>query len=167
LAGVYASERDGVPLRLTLHGDRLQTDSGLILKAGPNGTLALEHANGMIAMTGALLADGRLRFDAEGDATFFDREQAYAPTPADLSRMAGRFHSDEVPVTYQVTAEAGGLRVVAEDRPGKSRLFVPAYAGAFIAGDVMLRPMLDHEGRVTGIRISDDRVWNLPMQRLP
>ena len=167
LAGVYASERDGVPLRLTWHGGRVQTDTGLVLKAGPNGSLALEHANGMIAMTGALLADGRLRFDAEGDATFYDREPAYAQAPADLAHMAGRFHNDEVSVTYRITAEAGGLRVVAEDRPGKSRLFAPAYAGAFMAGDVMLRPVFDHAGHVTGMRISDDRVWNLPFDRLP
>jgi len=167
LAGIYASERDGVPLRLTVHGDRLQTDTGLILKAGPNGTLTLEHTNGVIAMTGAVLADGRLRFDAEGDATFYDREQMYVPTAADLVYMAGRFHNDEVPVTYQITAEAHGLRVVAEDRPGKSRLFEPAYTGAFMSGDVMLRPMLDHPGHVTGMRISDDRVWNLPFDRLP
>lgn len=167
LAGIYASERDGAPLRLTLHGDRLQTDRGLILKAGPDNTLALEHANGVIAMTGAVLADGRLRFDAEGDATFYDREPAYAPTPADLARMSGRFHNDEVPVTYQITAEAGGLRVTTADRPGKSRLFRPVYVGAFISGDVILRPVLDHQGRVTGMRISDDRVWNLPFDRLP
>lgn len=167
LAGIYASERDGVPLRLTVHGDRLQTDTGLILKAGPNNTLALERANGVIAMTGAVLADGRLRFDAEGDATFYNREPAYAPAPADLARMSGRFHNDEVPVTYQIAAEAGGLRVTTTDRPGKNRLFMPVYAGAFISGDVILRPVLDHQGRVTGMRISDDRVWNLPFDRLP
>jgi hypothetical protein len=167
LAGIYASERDGVPLRLSLHGDRLQTDTGLALRAGANNTLALERANGVIAMTGAVLADGRLRFDAEGDATFYDREPAYAPTPADLARMAGRFHNDDVPVTYRITAEGDGLRVTTEDRPGRSRLFRPAYAGAFISGDVLLRPLLDHQGRITGMRISDDRVWNLPFERLP
>lgn len=167
LAGIYASERDGVPLRFTLHGGRLRTDTGLDVKAAPDGRLALEHADGVIAMTGELLSDGRLRLDTAGDATFYDREQAYAPTSADLARMAGRFHNDDVPVTYQITAEAGSLRVTAEDRPGKSRLFVPAYSNAFIAGDVMLRPVLDHAGHVTGIRISDDRVWNLTFVRLP
>ncbi|HUB90672.1 MAG TPA: serine hydrolase domain-containing protein [Dyella sp.] len=166
LAGVYASARDGVPLRLTLHDHRLQTDNGLIVKMGPRGTLALEHANGLIASTGAVLPDGRLRLDAEGDTTFYVREPAYAPTPADLAHIAGRFHNDEVPVTYQVTAVTGGLQVVAEGRPGKRRLFLPAYPDAFISGDVMLRPMRDADGQVTGIRISDDRVWNLPFDRV-
>lgn len=166
LAGVYASERDGVPLRLTLHDRRLQTGTGLIVKSGPHGTLALEHANGVIASTGSVLADGRLRLDAEGDATLYVREPAYAPTPADLARIGGRFHNDEVPVTYQVTAVPGGLQVVAEGRPGKRRLFVPAYADAFISGDVMLRPVRGADGQVTGIRLSDDRVWNLAFDRV-
>jgi hypothetical protein len=42
-----------------------------------------------------------------------------------------------------VTAVAGGLQVVAEGRPGKRQLFVPVYSDAFIAGDVMLRPLRD------------------------
>lgn len=166
LAGVYASERDGVPLRLVLHKGRLRTDNDLFVNMGPHGTFALEHADGLVASTGAVLPDGRLRLDAEGDATFYVRKSAYAPTPAELARIAGRFHNDEVPVTYLVTAVAGGLQVVAEGRPGKRQLFVPAYSDAFIAGDVMLRPTRDADGQVTGIRISDDRVWNLPFDRV-
>ena len=166
LAGIYASQRDGVPLRLLLHDGRLQTDNGLVVKMGPHGALALERANGLVASTGAVLPDGRLRLDAEGDATFYVRKPAYAPTPAELARIAGRFHNDEVPVTYQVTAVAGGLQVVAEGRPGKQRLFVPVYSDAFIAGDALLRPVRDADGQVTGIRISDDRVWNLPFDRV-
>jgi CubicO group peptidase (beta-lactamase class C family) len=167
LAGVYASERDGAPLHLTFRDNRLQTDTGLTVVAGPHDTIAFQHADGSIAITGAVLSNRRLRLDAEGDATFYARQQPYTPTAADLTRVAGRFHNDEVPVTYQVTAVAGGLNVVAEGRPSKSRLFVPAYSNAFIAGDVLLRPVRGPDGRVTGIRISDDRVWNLPFNRIP
>ena len=167
LAGLYASERDGVPLRLTLHDNRMQTDAGLTVVAGPGGTFAFERADGAIAATGAVLPGGSLRLDSEGDATVYVRTQAYAPTPADLARIAGRFHNEEVPVTYQITAVAGGLNVIAEGRPGNSRLFVPAYSNAFISGDMMLRPIRGSDGSVTGIRISDDRVWNLSFDRLP
>lgn len=166
VAGLYASERDGVPLRLTLHDNRLQTDAGLAVVAGPGNTFAFERADGAIATTGAVLPDGRLRLDADGDATFYVRTQAYAPTATDLARIAGRFHNEEVPVTYQITAVAGGLNVVAEGRPGQRRLFVPTYSSAFISGDMMLRPVRGPDGSVTGIRISDDRVWNLPFDRL-
>jgi hypothetical protein len=98
---VYASERDGVPLRLILHNGRLQIDDGLLVNMGLHGTFALEHANGLIASTGAVLPDGRLRLDAEGDATFYVRKPAYAPSPAELARIADRFHNDDVPVTHQ------------------------------------------------------------------
>jgi CubicO group peptidase (beta-lactamase class C family) len=167
LAGVYASERDGLPLRLTLHDKRLQTDEGLDVMAGPNGTFAFVRGDGRVTTTGAVLADGRLRLDAAGDATFYQRQPAYAPTSAELARIAGHFHNDEVPVTYQVTAGAGGLNVVAEGRPGVSHLFVPAYSNAFISNDMVLRPVRGADGSVTGIRISDDRVWNLVLDRQP
>jgi CubicO group peptidase (beta-lactamase class C family) len=164
--GIYASERDGVPLQFTFHGDRLQTNTGLTVLGGPNGTFALRRGYGVIVATGAVLPDGRLRLDAEGDATYFDRTQTYKPTAEELAHIAGRFHNEEVPVTYQVTVASGGLDVVAEGRPGKHKLFVPAYTHAFIAGDMMLRPEYAADGSVKAIRISDDRVWNLSFERV-
>lgn len=73
----------------------------------------------------------------------------------------------EVPATYLVTAVAGGLDVVVEGRPGRHRLFEPVYTDAFIAGDTVLRPVRGADGAITGIRLSDDRVWNMPFTRLP
>ena len=40
LAGLYASERDGVPLRLSFHGERLETDTGLTIRMGSHETFA-------------------------------------------------------------------------------------------------------------------------------
>lgn len=167
LAGLYASERDGVPLRLSFHGERLETDTGLTILMGSHETFAFIRPDGVIAETGALLPDGRMRRDNEGDATFYDRVRADAPTPTDLARVAGRYHNDEVPVTYRVTAVVGGLSVVAEDRPDTNLSFVPAYSNAYTAGGTVLRPVVGADGRVTGIRVSDDRVWNLELHRLP
>ncbi|MFC4762915.1 serine hydrolase domain-containing protein [Dyella koreensis] len=167
LAGIYASERDGSPLKLSFHDGKLRAGNGLIVMAGPRDALAFERKDGRVAMTGAVVAGGRIRIDREGDATFFTRQQAYSPTPGELAHMTGRFHNAEVPVTYQITAAKNGLQVIAEDRPGQTRLFVPAYANAFIAGDTVLRPVFNAQGDVTGIRVSDDRVWDLPFDRLP
>jgi CubicO group peptidase (beta-lactamase class C family) len=167
LAGLYASARDGSPLRLEFRDKRLQTGGGLTVLAGPGGTLALQRANGEIAQTGVMLADGGLRLDSEGDSTVYARTKAYAPTAADLARIAGRFHNEEVPVTYQITAVPGGLNAVAEGRPSESRLFKPAYADAFVSDDFMLRLVRGPDGSVTGVRISGDRVWDLPLDRLP
>lgn len=167
VAGIYASERGGDTLKLAFHDGKLRTGNDLIVMAGPHDTLAFEHADGRVAMTGAVVSGGRIRIDDEGDATFFIRQQPYSPTPAELAHMAGRFHSDEIPVTYRITAVKNGLQVIAEDRPGQTRLFVPAYSNAFISGDTVLRPVPGAKGDVTGIRISDDRVWDLPFERLP
>jgi CubicO group peptidase (beta-lactamase class C family) len=167
LAGIYASERDGDLLKLSLQDGKLRADNGLVVMAGPHDTLAFERADGRVAKTGAVVSDGRIRIDDEGDATFFTRQQPYSPTPAELAQVAGRFHNAEVPVTYQITAAKNGLQVIAEDRPGQTRLFVPAYSNAFVSGEMVLRLVFGAKGDVTGIRISDDRVWDLPFDRLP
>ena len=166
LAGIYASERDGSPLKLSFQDGKLRTGNGLVVMAGPHDSLAFKHEDGRVAMTGAV-SGGRIRMDREGDATFFVRQQPYSPAPAELAHIAGRFHNAEVPVTYQITAAKNGLQVVAETRPSQTQLFVPAYSKAFISGDMVLRPVFNAEGEVTGIRISDDRVWDLPFDRLP
>lgn len=166
LAGLYASERDGTPLRLTWENGGLHTNTGMTVLAKADGTVAFTRADGTVDTTGAILPDGRLRRDSAGDATLYDRTAAYTPTPADLTRIAGRFHSDEVPVTYRVIAAANGLSLIPEGRPDNERLFVPAYTNAFISGDAMLRPVLAADGSVTGIRICDDRVWGLLLDRV-
>ena len=167
LAGLYASEHDGMPLRLSPHEGGLQTNTGLTVLAGAQGTFALAGTDGRIARAGAVLPDGRLRLDSEGHATFYARTEAYSPTAADLARIAGRFHNKEIPVTYRITAAAGGLDVAAEGRPGKVRLFVPAYSNAFIADETILRIVRSPDGTISGIRISTDRVWNLAFDRMP
>ncbi|RUL75983.1 serine hydrolase domain-containing protein [Dyella choica] len=166
LAGIYESERDGSPLRLTLRDKRLQTDAGLTVMEAADGTFAFEREDGSIAKSGVELSDGGSSHHSGGDGTVYVRAALYAPTSADLVRISGRYHNDEVPVTYQITAVADGLNVIAEGRPGQSRLFVPAYSNAFISDDMMLRLVRGPDGNVTGIRISDDRVWNLPFDRL-
>lgn len=167
VAGLYVSQRDGKPLRLTFHDGRLDTDTGLKVMMGPHGALALIRQDGVVAESGVSLPDGRLRLDNEGDANFYDRAQDFAPTPADLERITGRFRNDEIPVTYRVTAVPGGLSVIAEDRPSVIRMFTPAYSNAYVDGDVVIRPIESAGDRVSGIRICDPRVWNLEMYRLP
>ena len=167
LAGLYASVRDGRPLYLKFHEGHLDTDTGLKVMMGPHGTFAFIRPDGVVAESGVSLSDGRLRFDSEGDVTFYERVHPFVPTSADLERITGRFRNDEVPVTYRVTAVPGGLSVTAEDRPSVTRKFTPAYSNAYIADDVVIRPVQGTDGRISGIRVSDPRVWNLEMYRLP
>lgn len=167
LAGLYASERDGRPLNLKFHEGHLDTDTGLKVMMGSHGTFAFIRPDGVVAESGVSLSDGRLRFDSEGDVTLYDRAQPFFPTSTDLERITGRFRNDEVPVTYRVTAVPGGLSVTAEDRPSVIRKFTPAYSNAYIADDVVIRPVQGTDGRISGIRVSDPRVWNLEMYRLP
>jgi len=174
LAGWYASERDALPLHLLVRDGRLQTSTGLLAQSGSHGELALLRPDGRTASTGVVLADGRLSFDSEGDSTTYRRESDYKPTLRELNRLSGRFHSAEADATYRVTATALGLRVRVEGRADSERLYKPIYFNAFMTPsttfddeDRVLRPVFGAAGAVTGIRISNERVWDMRFERIP
>jgi Beta-lactamase len=173
LAGWYANQRDGLPLRLLVRDGRLQTSTGLMARSGSNGALALVRQDGRTALTGKMLADGRLSFEAEGDTTIYLRQRDDAPAPQALKRIAGRYHSAEADATYQVTATAEGLSVRIEGRAQSERPFTPIYFGAFMTPsstfddeETVLRPVYSSTGAVTAIRISDERIWDMRFERI-
>jgi CubicO group peptidase (beta-lactamase class C family) len=86
------------------------------------------------------------------------------PTAADLASYAGVYHSDEAEVTYTVAVEDGQLRLV--DRYGDGRPLRPAYRDAFVGPGGMVLFRRNESGRVTGLSISQGRVWDLRFQRV-
>ena len=161
LQGWYASDREGQPLHLALKDGRLETDTGAALEARPGGGYVLAGADAVV------LKDGRIQLDQSGDVATFSRAEAYAPSARELSRIAGRYRSEEAQATYVVTPDKGGLRLTVEDRPDQTIVMKPAYTDAFASSGVVVRLVRGAGGEVTGLRVSDDRVWDLRFERLP
>lgn len=88
----------------------------------------------------------------------------FEPTATELASYTGDYTSDEAEVTYTVAVEDGSLAMV--NRYGRSRALEPVYRDAFSGplGTIIFRR--DAGGRVTGLSLSQGRVWDLRFERL-
>jgi hypothetical protein len=112
-----------------------------------------------------LLPDGRFQLGDAGDAVTYRRVGAYAPSRADLERVVGRYQSAEARAAFLVSLQGDALRMTIEDRTEDSVLLRPVYPDAFHVRDGMVRLVRAKGGAVTGLRLSDDRVWDLRATR--
>ena len=108
---------------------------------------------------------GRLRVVAgNGTSETYERVEPAKPTAAELQALAGAYASDEAEVTLNVIVEGGELK--ATRRPDTKVTLRPLYKDAFAApslGTILFRR--DNQGRVDGLSVVQDRVWDLRFTR--
>ena len=114
-------------------------------------------------------------FDGHGGANAVDElgtvEEYERVTPAqqnaqDLQEYAGTYVSEEAEVELRAVAQDGAL--VLKRRPDSSISLAPTYKDGFTApgyGTVVFRR--GDGGRIEGLRVSQDRVWDLRFKRTP
>ena len=78
---------------------------------------------------------------------------------ADLRQYEGEYSSHEAEVTYTIGVADGGLQII--DRYGDARPLRPAYRDGFAGPGGMILFRRDGSGRVTGLSLSQGRVWDL------
>jgi CubicO group peptidase (beta-lactamase class C family) len=102
--------------------------------------------------------------DIYGTVDRFVRVTPATPTVAALGEFVGVYTSDEAEVT--LTAAIDGTTLVLERRPETVIRLTPLYADAFSGsiGTVLFRR---EGGRVTGLSVVQDRVWDLKFTRRP
>jgi hypothetical protein len=100
--------------------------------------------------------------DPYGTVDRFVRVTPWAPTASDLSALTGTFVSDEAETTLRAVFENG--RLVLKRRPDTTIALTPLYADAFSGaiGTVIFRR---DGGRVSGLSVVQDRVWDLRFVR--
>lgn len=104
-----------------------------------------------------------LRIDAESDTMRLDRVEA--PLTA-LDGYVGRYRSDELEVTYDVTVERGALNL--RIRAGVTMTLDAVYKDGFGSddvGDVWFSR--DAKGRIDALHVSGGRAWDVAFARLP
>ena len=102
----------------------------------------------------------RMRVRSEMDGgTWYERVEPWTPTPADLASLAGEYSSDEAEVTLRVALEHAQL--VIHRRPDASIVLTPTYKDAFNSSLGVVRFLRDSAGKVTGLSVSESRVWDL------
>lgn len=102
----------------------------------------------------------------EGKVTRYARAHPYAPTAAELQAFAGRYQSDELMATIELSVGKDGLTGRANDKPGPPFEFSPIYRDAFQFAGVVLHFVRDKAGKVVALEYSNPMLRNVKFIRL-
>jgi CubicO group peptidase (beta-lactamase class C family) len=157
--GVYRNARTGAPLVVTRRtGQRLRGLPDGSFWAGGTRWLFLDGPDGTPMGLHMLTSDGdTVRF------TFAARDP-WKPTPAQLAEFAGRYHSEELGMTYELSAAGDTLTL--STRPGQRERLFPAYTDGFEMGGAAVWFTRDRRGRVTAAHFGESRLWDLVAARV-
>jgi len=106
-----------------------------------------------------------LQSDGDTLAYAFAGRELWKPTPAQLAEFAGRYHSEELGVTYDIVAANDTLTV--RVRPGRTFGLAPAYVDGFEMPGGAVWFTRDRRARVTAMHVGEGRMWDLVMLRVP
>ena len=111
--------------------------------------------------------DGRfLRVTDEfGTADDYERVEPWKPGVQELKPIAGRYVSDELQLTVNLTLD--GDRLVVNRGPAGTLPLNPVFPDGFQSGAGWVVVRRDAAGRVTGFSVNQDRVWDLRFTRQP
>jgi CubicO group peptidase (beta-lactamase class C family) len=156
-AGLYRSLNPAGVVAISVQKDRLVSSA-----FGPLTRVARHQfdAGGVYVLD----FDGRfLRVTDEfGSAVDYERVDPWKPGVQDLKSIAGAYFSDELQATLQLTLDGDRLIV---RRPEGILVLIPRFPDGFQtgAGWVILRR--DASGRVVGLSVNQERVWDLRFTR--
>jgi hypothetical protein len=154
LVGLYRDVATGVPSRIIKDGDRLRLERGGALYAesgsrlrSPNGQEWVFADGGRVTVT-----------DAFGRVNRLERVMVWSPTTTELGGLVGDYASGEAETGFTAAIVGGSL--VLRQRPDRVFALTPLYENAFSSSLGTVRFLRD-AGRVTGMTVTQDRVWLL------
>jgi len=158
VAGLYRNTKTGLAVNITRNNDGL--------RIGQTALVAMSAAR-FVAANGQTweIARGAARqTDRFGTVDSYERVMPAKPTSEQLKEFVGTYTSDDAETV--LTATIVGDTLVLKRRPDATIRLTPIYADAFSGGGlgtVIFRR--DAAGRVTGLSVSQDRVWDLRFKR--
>jgi CubicO group peptidase (beta-lactamase class C family) len=161
LAGFYRSAQPAAVTTIIHDQDGLRLQNGTRLLS-TSATSFVTSDGTKVEFNG----HGQMRtIDAFGTVDVSDRVEAATPSADQLKELAGYYVSDEIETTLNLVVE--GDRLVIRRRPDSAVRLTPVYADGFSSalGWVIFRR--DRSGRVDGLSVSQDRVWDLRFTRQP
>jgi hypothetical protein len=163
-AGLFFNERTNEPLRLVANNGRLAMVPG-----GPLVTVAADRFKVARPSTSVLsnddfelvfLSNDQLELKSmEGTTTRYRRSRPYSPTADDLKAFAGRYQSDELRATFNVSAGKAGLMLVLNDRPVIE--FGPVDPDTFQRGAQTVRFERGKDGKVVALVLTNPAIRNI------
>jgi len=170
-SGLFFSERTGEPLRLIANNGRLGIAGGGPLVAVSKDRFRNPRASLMFMSEDKFelnfLSQDQFELKSmEGQTTRYRRAQPYTPTDADLKSFAGRYESDELRATFQMTPGKDGLMIRINDSPTPALEFRPVDRDTFQRGMMTMRFRRDQAGKVVGFDFSNPVLRNFKFTRL-
>jgi CubicO group peptidase (beta-lactamase class C family) len=168
LAGLYRHTTTGVPLTVARNGDGLRIERGQADGLNPNGgqRLVAMSASRLVTATRQTWefdARGARMTDAFGTVDAYEHVPPAKPTADQLKEIAGTYVSDEAETI--LTVALSGESLVIKRRPDTTLRLTPIYADAFNAPQLGLVIVRRDGGRVSGLSLVQDRVWDLRFAR--
>lgn len=167
LAGVYR-DTDGFEVRrIELENDTLVAEVGPGYPLRPLGDDRFE-----IVGVGAIIElqpsrdgqPGTMTMEDGDDPDIFVKMPDWNPSADDLAAFAGTYHSDELGTDYRFEVEDGKLGF--RHRKLQDDVLEPTFENAFMLRGRTLIFERDADGRVTGFRMSDGRVYDVAFERI-
>jgi CubicO group peptidase (beta-lactamase class C family) len=159
-AGLYRSLNPAGVTTISVQKDRLVSSSlGLLTRV----------ARARFDAGGAYVLDFDGRFlrvtDEFGTADDYERVEPWKPALQELKPIAGRYVSDELQLTVNLTLD--GDRLVVNRGPAATLQLNPVFPDGFQSGAGWVVLRRDGAGRVTGFSVNQERVWDLRFTRQP
>lgn len=164
-AGDYMDERRGALETITATTDGIRMGGTLFV---PTSETRFESASGsVIQFENAPAADGRPVGLLSSDREFGIRlipVAEFLPGAGELAEFTGTFRSDEAEATYTFVVEDGALVLV--DRWGGTDTLRPTYPDSFRAGGTVWSFRRDGSGRITGVSLREERIWDMLFRKV-
>ena len=159
--------------------------TGLYRSLKPAGTITISAPDGGTLVStnqGRLAPVSRTRFEAGGvvfdfdgrgglrvtdefgTADAYDRVEPWRPRVEELEPLVGRYVSDELELAVNVTLE--GERLAINRGPAGAITLTPVFPDGFSSGPNWVLVRRDTAGRVIGLSVNQERVWDLRFDRI-
>jgi CubicO group peptidase (beta-lactamase class C family) len=159
--------------------------TGLYRSLAPAGTITISAPDGGTLVStnqGRLTRVTRTRFEAGGvvfefdgrgglrvtdefgTSDSYDRVEPWTPGVEELRPLVGRYSSDELELTLSVTLD--GERLAINRGPAGVIRLTPVFPDGFSFGSNWLLIRRDNPGRVVGLSVNQERVWDLRFARI-
>jgi CubicO group peptidase (beta-lactamase class C family) len=158
-AGLYRSLKPAGVVTISVQKDRLVANAfGALTRVARHrfdagGAYVLEFDGRFLRVT-----------DEFGTADDYERVEPWKPGVEELKPIAGRYVSDELQLTVQVTMDGDRLIV---RRSGVTLALIPVFPDGFQSGAGWVLVRRDAAGRVMGLSVNQERVWDLRFTRQP
>jgi CubicO group peptidase (beta-lactamase class C family) len=169
-AGLFFNERTGDPMILAAASGRLSIANGgpLVAMTKDRFRNARPSTNFMSNDEFELIFSSPDRFELksmEGATMPYRRARPFAPTAAELNAFAGRYVSNELLATLDLTSGQAGLMVRVNEARALGKEFRPADPDVFQFGAFFLRFRRDNAGKVIALELTNPALRNVRFTR--